>query len=127
MARRARVSCAHPFIDLRVVRFCLRLPPVPYCWDKHLLRAAMRGQLPPEVVVRPKTPIRTDLLGASLLRQRGHWRPVTGPGPVTARYYAWPDFVRLEQLMTADPGWVHARPVALELFSRSWAQRVTIP
>ena len=127
MARRARVSCAHPFIDLRVVRFCLRLPPVPYCWDKHLLRTAMRGQLPTEVVVRRKTPIRTDLLGASLRRQRGHWLPVTAPGPVTARYYAWPDFVKLEQLMTADPGWVHTRPVALELFTRSWSQRVTIP
>ena len=126
MAHRAQVSCAHPFIDLRLVRFCLRLPPVPLCWDKHLLRIAMRGQLPPDVVVRPKTPIRTDVLGAAVRNRQPDWLPVKGPGPVTSRYYAWPDFVKLEQLMATDPGWVHSRPVALELFSRSWSRRATI-
>lgn len=126
VARPRGLSCAHPFLDLRLVRFCLRLPPVPLCWDKHLLRMAVRGQLPPEVVVRPKTPLRTDVLGAAVRRLEPAWLPVQEPGPVTSRYYLWPDFVPLERLMTADPVWVHSRPVALELLARCWSQRPTI-
>jgi asparagine synthase (glutamine-hydrolysing) len=63
----------HPFLDLRVLQFMLSLPPVPWARRKLLLREAMRGRLPDEVLARTKTaawgstiaqPIRTHGLPA---------------------------------------------------------------
>ena len=53
----------HPLIDLRLVRFALSLPPIPWCVEKELFRVAMRGDLPDAVLRRPKTPFAGDLLG----------------------------------------------------------------
>jgi len=47
----------HPYFDLRLLRFLLRLPEIPWCADKTLLRLAMRGRLPESVRTRPKTPL----------------------------------------------------------------------
>ena len=53
----------HPLIDLRLVRFALSLPPIPWCVEKELFRVAMRGDLPDAVLRRPKTPFAGDPLG----------------------------------------------------------------
>jgi asparagine synthase (glutamine-hydrolysing) len=47
----------HPFLDLRMIEFCLGLPPWPWCDRKYILRTAMRSSLPPDVLARPKTPL----------------------------------------------------------------------
>jgi asparagine synthase (glutamine-hydrolysing) len=47
----------HPYLDLRVLEFMLSVPPVPWGWEKHLLREAMRGRLPTEILERKKTPL----------------------------------------------------------------------
>jgi asparagine synthase (glutamine-hydrolysing) len=125
MARYVRTVCVHPFIDLRLVRFCLRLPPVPLCWDKHLLRTLLSRRLPAEIAMRPKTPMQADRLVAAVRRLPPGWLPVIEPSDVTSRYYSWPDLVVLEQQMADDP-WVHSRPVTLELFARAWSGRATI-
>jgi asparagine synthase (glutamine-hydrolysing) len=44
----------HPFLDLRVLGFMLAVPPVPWGWNKLLLRRAMAGRLPAELLARPK-------------------------------------------------------------------------
>jgi asparagine synthase (glutamine-hydrolysing) len=54
------MEARHPVTDLRVVEFLLRLPPVPWCVNKQIVRAAMRDKLPPEIVRRPKTPLAGD-------------------------------------------------------------------
>jgi len=46
-----------PLLDLRVLRFMFRLPPLPWCIDKHLSRLMMTNRLPDAVVRRPKTPL----------------------------------------------------------------------
>jgi asparagine synthase (glutamine-hydrolysing) len=51
-----------PLLDLRMLMFLLRLPPVPWCANKYLSRQAMKNLLPNEIVNRPKTP----LLGSPL-------------------------------------------------------------
>jgi len=51
---RVPVEVQRPYFDLRLVRFLLRLPPVPWCADKELLRVAMQGVLPEQVRCRPK-------------------------------------------------------------------------
>jgi asparagine synthase (glutamine-hydrolysing) len=44
----------HPFIDLRMLRFLLSVPPLPWCRSKYLMRRAMRGSLPEAVLRRDK-------------------------------------------------------------------------
>lgn len=45
----------YPFFDVRLVQYLLRLPTIPWCPEKTLLRVAMAGVLPSEVLRRPKT------------------------------------------------------------------------
>ena len=47
----------HPLFDLRLVDYCLSLPPYPWCYKKEILRSAMLGVLPEAVRLRPKTPL----------------------------------------------------------------------
>jgi asparagine synthase (glutamine-hydrolysing) len=78
------VEYRHPLLDLRVIRFCLALPPHPWCHEKALFRRAMRGELPDAVITRPKTPLADDPRAAGLARRDflGAWRPA----PELARY-----------------------------------------
>jgi len=46
----------YPYLDLRVLNFLLSLPPVPWARRKAIMRHAMRGRLPDEVLVRIKSP-----------------------------------------------------------------------
>jgi asparagine synthase (glutamine-hydrolysing) len=46
----------HPFWDLRLLRFLLTVPAVPWCREKYLIRAALSGVLPETVRQRPKSP-----------------------------------------------------------------------
>lgn len=67
---RIQLEVRHPLMDLRVLRFMLRLHPLPWCADKELLRMAMRGALPEKVLRRPKSPLAGQPL-AGLLRKGG--------------------------------------------------------
>jgi len=68
-----------PLLDLRILRFLLRLPPVPWCVNKELARRAMKGELPDKILSRPKTPLLEDPLEACW--QRGEWRPTPEKSP----------------------------------------------
>ena len=50
----------HPYLDVRLLRFFLTLPVIPWCRDKAVLREAMKGALPDEVIDRKKTPLQAD-------------------------------------------------------------------
>jgi hypothetical protein len=45
----------HPYMDLRVLRYLLAVPALPWCRAKHLLRRSMRGILPRAVLRRRKS------------------------------------------------------------------------
>ena len=51
----APMEVRHPMVDLRLLRFMLRVPVFPWCRNKYLLRYAMRTRLPRSVIERPKT------------------------------------------------------------------------
>jgi asparagine synthase (glutamine-hydrolysing) len=68
-----------PLLDLRVLRFLLRLPPVPWCVNKELSRRAMKGGLPDQVRIRPKAPLLEDPL--EVCWRRVGWRPNLGKNP----------------------------------------------
>jgi asparagine synthase (glutamine-hydrolysing) len=63
---RSPVEVRYPFLDLRVVEFLLAIPPFPWFYEKALLRRAMKGELPPQILNRPKTPLAEDPLIAHL-------------------------------------------------------------
>jgi asparagine synthase (glutamine-hydrolysing) len=64
----AAVEVRYPFLDLRLVNYLLAIPPFPWTFQKHLLRAAMSGHLPETIRQRPKTPLDGDPLIEMLKR-----------------------------------------------------------
>lgn len=50
----------HPYLDLRVLRFLLSVPVIPWARRKLLERRATRDILPLEILKRPKTALRSD-------------------------------------------------------------------
>jgi asparagine synthase (glutamine-hydrolysing) len=81
-----------PFMDLRVQRFLLRIPPVPLCIDKELLRRATAELVPEQIRSRPKTPLLDDPLVLQV--KRTGWSPV----PLTESLEKVVDFVNCEKL-----------------------------
>lgn len=51
------IETTQPFGDLRLLRFLMAVPAIPWCRDKYLMRVALRGWLPEEVRTRPKSPV----------------------------------------------------------------------
>jgi len=68
-AMRVPLEYRNPYLDVRVVRFVLRVPPMPWFAEKELLRRAMIGKLPEEVRTRRKTPLRVDPTHVLMTRQ----------------------------------------------------------
>jgi asparagine synthase (glutamine-hydrolysing) len=102
-----------PFLDLRLVRFLLRVPPVPGCMEKQLVREAMRGVLPDEVVLRKKTPLRKEPLDV-FTKERG-WRPQI-PRP-TERLREFVDWDKVNATLQNGSGsslWADMRPISLD-------------
>jgi asparagine synthase (glutamine-hydrolysing) len=63
------VDCRAPFADERIVRFALRLPPLPWCADKLVLHEALAGCVPPQVRARPKMLLSGDPFSVWLQRR----------------------------------------------------------
>lgn len=57
---RAPLEVRHPYLDIRMLKFMLRLPQAPWCRDKFVARRAFRKLLPPAVLKRPKSPMLGD-------------------------------------------------------------------
>lgn len=55
----SRAAFTFPLLDDRLLEFALSIPSVPWCHGKQLMRSAavLDGQLPAEVIWRPKTPL----------------------------------------------------------------------
>jgi asparagine synthase (glutamine-hydrolysing) len=86
------VELRAPLLDERVLRYLLRVPPVPWCAHKDLLRKTMRGLLPEKIRLRPKTPLLGDPL--ALHAERGDW----SPEPLQEPARELREFVNWEQL-----------------------------
>jgi len=75
------VELRAPLLDQRLLRFLLlRVPPVPWCMDKELLREAMRGLLPEAVRARPKTPFLGDSIKHFIESKK--WSPLPFRSPL---------------------------------------------
>ena len=81
---RVPLEYRHPFCDLRIIEFCMGLPPIPWRLGKQLLRALMRDVLPVEILARRKTLMVADPL--AILLQREGWRDLAPLKPVLKDY-----------------------------------------
>jgi asparagine synthase (glutamine-hydrolysing) len=61
----------HPLLDLRLIRFLMEVPPLPWFGNKTLPRVAYAGRLPAEVLNREKQTFPGDRLQAALMRGDG--------------------------------------------------------
>jgi asparagine synthase (glutamine-hydrolysing) len=113
------VELRAPLLDQRLLRFLLRVPPVPWCMEKELLREAMRGMLPEEIRTRPKTPLLGDLIKQLIESKR--WSPMPLPEPA-AELRKFVDWERLGTTLARAAGstlWVGLRPVSLGYWLKS--------
>jgi asparagine synthase (glutamine-hydrolysing) len=106
------VDVRHPFFDVRLVKFVLAIPPLPWCANKEILRTSMRGLLPEVIRLRPKTPLAGDPL-AERFRQTGScWADYATPKPRLAPY------VRLEQVRKRMESAADSQAYAVSLITR---------
>jgi asparagine synthase (glutamine-hydrolysing) len=122
----APVEARAPLLDLRLVRFLLRVPPVPWCMNKELLRTSMLGLLPEEVRVRKKTPLLGDPL--QLHAEKNGWKAVLPDGACERL----DKFVNCKMLSaTSRPAlglslWADVRPIALDYWLKGVENRQRI-
>jgi asparagine synthase (glutamine-hydrolysing) len=115
----AALEMRSPLLDQRVLRFLLRLPPVPWCMHKELLRQTMRGLLPERIRTRPKVPLLDDPL--RIHAESGGWSPLPLPEPASEMR----TFVDWEHLSSALGGahssdlWSDLRPISLNYWFKS--------
>ncbi|MGF1477876.1 MAG: asparagine synthase-related protein [Cyanophyceae cyanobacterium] len=113
------IEVRFPFLDLRLLSYLLALPPLPWCVGKQLLRVAMKGKLPPEVLQRPKTPLVGSPLAQHLHQGPNPWQHLAQL-PIR-------DYVDINLLTAAtqslDPStaWLNLRPVSLGYWLMSGA------
>jgi asparagine synthase (glutamine-hydrolysing) len=86
----------HPYVDLRLLSYMLRVPAIPWCRRKHLLRCALRGALPEPILRRSKRGLLSD----------PEWLAMQRNGPCTfspsqmIRFYV--DTNRVPEVVSAD-------------------------
>lgn len=119
---RQLVEARHPFFDIRVVNFLLSLPTLPWCLGKQLIREAMAGTLPPEIIRRRKTPLAGDPVTELLKQPQAAWIDSFEPTPELLFYV---DRDRIPPLTgkqnNCSDKWIHLRPLTLNHWLRTQA------
>jgi asparagine synthase (glutamine-hydrolysing) len=113
---RRPLEARHPYFDLRLMRFLLRLPPLPWCAEKEIVRQAMRGILPQELLNRPKTPYAEDpeLAMARLEKTRNdHY---LHPNKEIQRFVRWDRLLTQEAQPPGSRDSLNLRPKTLLLW-----------
>jgi asparagine synthase (glutamine-hydrolysing) len=78
-----RCEIRHPFLDLRLLRYMLALPVMPWCRNKLIIRESMRAALPREVLRRRKAAVRVS---PDFARVRASGLPRITPSPDLLKY-----------------------------------------
>lgn len=113
---RVPVEVRHPFFDLRVVKFLLGLPALPWCSDKELLRESAKGVLPDAVRLRRKSPLLEEPLIALLNRREASWVDSFEPLPELSRYVERRLIPRVFKEIDLWNAWIHLRPLSLNFW-----------
>lgn len=77
----ALLEVRHPLADVRLIKYLLSVPALPWARNKHLIRVAMRGRLPDRVIARPKAWLVRQLWVERVIALgRPKFQPVAGIG-----------------------------------------------
>jgi asparagine synthase (glutamine-hydrolysing) len=114
------VEVRHPFFDVRLVEYLLAIPPMPWAFDKTILRLAMRGRLPEAVRLRPKTVAAGDPLVAALRRPSARWVDRFEPVPALRRFVRRDRVPAVHGRADAVDVWTHLRPLCLNYWLSSY-------
>ena len=108
-----RLETRAPLLDLRMLTFQLRLPPVPWCMNKELCRKAMKGLLPSAVVQRPKTPLRKDPLEVCAERRQWISRVPKEAPEALKEFVNWGKWCETFLQSKGCLNWESVRPISL--------------
>ncbi len=104
----------HPFFDVRLVKYLLAIPPIPWFIHKELMRVAMRGVLPEAVRLRPKTPLAGNPAYTLLQQSEGKYVDFIDPPSGLAQYIDWEQALRIMGGEQDTPDlWTNLRPLGL--------------
>lgn len=92
------VETRHPFLDLRLARYLLALPVIPWCRRKLIIREASKDGLPEAIWNREKTPLAGDPLLTH--HARGGFNGFVPPPPEV-----FSKFVRQWPAVSGENGW----------------------
>ena len=112
------IEVGYPFFDLRVLKFLLALPALPWSSDKEILRRAARGILPEAVRLRKKSPLIADPIAALLQRPESAWVDRFDASPELDRYVQRDHIPRVFQTTDSFTALVHLRPLSLNFWLR---------
>jgi len=108
-----------PLLDLRVLRYLLRLPTLPWCVRKELSRRAMKTRLPDAVIHRPKTPLLHDPLGHSSLPSGWPERLGDSGTESLERFVNWQKWCETLREPEGSLSWHSLRPISLLLWLKA--------
>jgi asparagine synthase (glutamine-hydrolysing) len=112
-----------PLMDTRMLRFLLRIPPIPWCADKELVRRAMKTLLPESIRRRPKSPVPVDTLQLQL--SQGKWSPMPA-APTSGLLSNYVDPKKWIAALQADGGacdWMNHSPLSLDAWLKGVEKR----
>ncbi|MGH9848285.1 MAG: asparagine synthetase B family protein [Blastocatellia bacterium] len=127
------VECRYPLFDLRLTNYLLALPSMPWCIDKRLMRVAMRGTLPEEILRRRKSPV----IGVDPVTEKfrhGHycWEDISVFSPELVKFVDEDTLgLAISESSDANLIWMNLHPVSLNCWLRTldsvkYNQSVTI-
>jgi len=118
MAAEDGMEARHPFFDVRLMRFFLRLPTLPWCAEKELLRRGLRGLLPPEIIRRPKAPLAGDPVNVMLREPETRWVDDFEACPALSEYVVRSRIPHLTESFGAVDSYVNLLPLSLDYWLR---------
>jgi asparagine synthase (glutamine-hydrolysing) len=117
------VEARYPFFDVRLVDFLIRLPTLPWCIGKQIIREAMVGFLPSDVLRRPKTALAGDPLTELLMQPHSGWVDSFQPTSELL-HYVTPSRIPpvAGKRKSSTNAWVNLRPLTLDHWLRMQAR-----
>lgn len=107
-----------PFLDLRLVKFAFSLPPLPWFFNKHIMRRAMYDILPPEITQRPKTPL-GDLQAALLKNPINQWVDTWNATPELTHFVQRNKVPSILNETNGVLSYINARPLLLNTWLKN--------
>ncbi len=102
-----------PFMDRRLARFLLRIPPLPWAMEKFLLRRSQIGILPDEIRLRPKTPVLQDALLLHTSLRNFNPVPTDDPPPLIHSLVDYKSLIKNLRQSNDQSLYLHLRPLSL--------------